>query len=117
MAHCYVGVDQSDALARASGPLRRYLASHVTQTAANHDGARAAALTPGQTDRLTEFALRRQLAWGALVGSPETCRDALRDLRDLGCDEVACLVDFGLGVDDILAGLYRLDALRKELDG
>jgi natural product biosynthesis luciferase-like monooxygenase protein len=116
MAHCYVGADQSDALARASDPLRRYLASHVLQSATNHDGAQAAALTPRQTERLTEFALRRHLAWGTLVGSPESCRDTLRELRDLGCDEVACLVDFGLGVEDILAGLYRLDGLRKELD-
>lgn len=116
MAHCYVGADQSDALARASDPLRRYLASHVLQSATNHDGAQAAALTPRQTERLTEFALRRHLSWGTLVGSPESCRDTLRELRELGCDEVACLVDFGLGVDEILAGLYRLDALRKELD-
>ncbi|HEV2639879.1 MAG TPA: MupA/Atu3671 family FMN-dependent luciferase-like monooxygenase [Actinocrinis sp.] len=116
MAHCFVGEDQADALARAGDPLRRYLAAHVAQSAANHDGTQAAALTPRQTERLTEFALRRHLAWGTLVGSAEDCRSALLDLRDLGCDEVAGLVDFGLGVDDVLAGLHRLDRLRKELD-
>jgi natural product biosynthesis luciferase-like monooxygenase protein len=116
MAHCHVGADRSDALSRASDPLRRYLKSHVRQSAANHDGAQAAALAPGQIDRLAEFALRRHLAWGTLIGSPGSCRDALLDLRELGCDEVACLVDFGLGAQDILAGLHRLDGLRKELD-
>jgi natural product biosynthesis luciferase-like monooxygenase protein len=115
MAHCYVGADQADALERAGEPLRGYLRSYVAQTAANHDGGGSAALTERQTERLTEFALRRHLAWGSVIGSPESCGAILRDLRDLGCDEVACLIDFGLGVDDILAGLYRLDDLRKDL--
>jgi hypothetical protein len=39
----------------------------------------------------------------------------LADLRDLGCDEVACFVDFGLGREEVLAGLDRLAALRKDL--
>ena len=116
MAHCYVGADRTDAVRRAGGPLRRYLRSYVSQTAANHDGGPTAELTDEQTERLTSFAVRRHLAWGSMIGSPEDCGATLRDLRELGCDEVACLIDFGLGADDVLAGLYRLDELRKDLE-
>ncbi|MFI5533585.1 MupA/Atu3671 family FMN-dependent luciferase-like monooxygenase [Kitasatospora sp. NPDC051853] len=116
MAHTYVGEDDAEAVRTAGAPLRRYLKSYVAQTAANRtDDGRAAALTPEQTDQLAEFALRRYLKWGGLLGSPDRCRRVLADLRDLGCDEVACFVDFGLGRDEVLAGLHRLAALRKDV--
>ena len=116
MAHTYVGTDDAEALRRVSAPLRAYLRSYVAQTAANRDGdGRAAALTDQQTDTLVDFALRRYLTWGSLLGSPETCRKSLLDLRDLGCDEVACFVDFGLDRADVLASLHRLAELRKDI--
>lgn len=117
MAHTYVGTDDAETMRLAGGPLRAYLKSYVAQTAANRtDDGRAAALTPEQTDQLAEFALRRYLTWGGLLGSPERCRRTLLDLRDLGCDEVACFIDFGLGRDEVLAGLHRLADLRKALN-
>ncbi|MEU4397247.1 MupA/Atu3671 family FMN-dependent luciferase-like monooxygenase [Micromonospora orduensis] len=116
MAHTYVGADDAEATELSSGPLRAYLRSYVAQTAANRAGdGRAAALTAEQTDALVEFARQRYLSWGSLLGSPDTCRRSLLDLRDLGCDEVACFVDFGLDRSDILAGLHRLAELRKDL--
>lgn len=115
-AHCYVGADDAEAVAKASGPLRRYLRSYVTQTSTSRGGKQNVALTEGQTDRLAQFALRRHLAWGSVIGSAETCRAVLRELRALGCDEVACLIDFGLGEHDIVAGLHRLDEIRKGLE-
>lgn len=116
MAHTYVGEDDAEAVRTAGGPLRSYLKSYVAQTAANRaDDGRAAALTPEQTDQLAEFALRRYLKWGGLLGSPDRCRRILADLRDLGCDEVACFIDFGLGRDEVLAGLHRLAGLRKDI--
>ncbi|MEV1179247.1 MupA/Atu3671 family FMN-dependent luciferase-like monooxygenase [Nonomuraea sp. NPDC049784] len=110
MAHTYVGVTDEQARERAGGPLKAYLKSYVAQTAANKD-KRAESLTPAQLDILTEFAFQRYLSWGSLLGSAETCRKSLADLADLGCDEVACFVDFGLGADEVLAGLERLASL------
>jgi len=118
MAHTFVGADDEEAVRRAGGPLRSYLRSYVAQTAANRDrggDGRAAALTEQETETLGRFAVRRYLAWGSLLGSPETCRRTLLDLRDLGCDEVACFVDFGLDRADILASLHRLATLRKDI--
>lgn len=106
MAHTYVGTDDEDVARRVAAPLRRYLKSYVTSGAAQ----------TADPDLVAEFALRRYLAWGSLLGSPRTCATSLADLRDLGCDEVACLVDFGLERDDVLASLYRLADLRKGLD-
>jgi natural product biosynthesis luciferase-like monooxygenase protein len=116
MAHTYVGTDDADALRRVNGPLRAYLKSYVAQTTSSRgaDG-RVTALAPADLDTLAEFALRRYLAWGSLLGSAQTCAKTLADLRDLGCDEVACFIDFGLGRDEVLAGLYRLADLREDI--
>ncbi len=114
MAHTYVGTDEAEVLHRVSGPLQAYLRTYVAQTASNRSSdGRAAVLTPAELDLLTRFAFRRYLDWGSLLGTPEHCREALLDLADLGCDEVACFIDFGLGREDILAGLRRLADLRK----
>ncbi|AQZ64582.1 Non-ribosomal peptide synthetase [[Actinomadura] parvosata subsp. kistnae] len=112
MAHTYVAATDEEAREQAGGPLKAYLRSYVAQTAANK-GARAAALSEEQLGTLTEFAFRRYLSWGSLIGSPETCRKSLADLAELGCDEVACFVDFGLGRDDVLASLRRLADLAE----
>lgn len=118
MAHTYVGVDDTGARQRIDAPLRAYLRSYVGQTAANRAGdGRAATLDDAQLDQLAGFALRRYLSWGSLLGSVDTCRATLDDLAAIGCDEVACFVDFGLDTDEVLAGLHRLATLGKGVDG
>lgn len=116
MAHTFVGEDDAEAARQASAPLRAYLKSYVAQTAASRDAdGRAVALGSAQLGQLTDFAVRRYLAWGSLLGAPETCASMLADLCALGCDEVACFIDFGLAGRDVLASLRRLAAVRKEM--
>ncbi|MFD8033911.1 MupA/Atu3671 family FMN-dependent luciferase-like monooxygenase [Streptomyces sp. NPDC059717] len=115
MAHTYVGTDDAEARHTAEAPLKAYLSSHMRQMQSNRDEGAPTPLDERQVDQLTDFAFHRYLSWGSLIGSPDTCAARLSELRDLGCDEVACFVDFGLGQDRVLAGLHRLAALRKDL--
>ncbi|MEU1879778.1 MupA/Atu3671 family FMN-dependent luciferase-like monooxygenase [Streptosporangium sp. NPDC020072] len=112
MAHTHVA---DDAARTVGEPLKAYLKSYVAQTATNRlDDGRAARLTERESDALAEFALRRYLNWGGLLGPAERCREFLTDLSDLGVDEVACFVDFGLPAEQVLAGLERLSTLMTE---
>lgn len=116
MAHTYVGVDDAEVRRRVETPLKSYLKSYVRQTAANREAdARLATLSDADTDLLLDYAFKNYLTWGSLLGSPETCHKMLVDLRELGCDEVACFVDFGLDRDEVLASLHRLAELKAEL--
>ncbi|UED83920.1 MupA/Atu3671 family FMN-dependent luciferase-like monooxygenase [Streptomyces profundus] len=116
MAHTFVGADDAEARRLAEAPLKAYLRSYVRQTSANRGAAGGGAgLDERQLDALTEFAFHRYLNWGSLLGSPDRCALMLADLRDLGCDEVACFVDFGLDRDQVIAGLHRLADIGKDL--
>jgi natural product biosynthesis luciferase-like monooxygenase protein len=101
MAHTYVGPDDAGVLERVRAPMLAYLRSYLGQ----------AGVSGRDADALGEYALRRYLEWGSLLGSPETCRNNLRDLAALGCDEVACFVDFGPGRDEIETSLHLLAGL------
>ncbi|MFD5075706.1 MupA/Atu3671 family FMN-dependent luciferase-like monooxygenase [Streptomyces sp. NPDC058371] len=114
MAHTYVGEDDAEVRRLAGAPLKTYLASYVRQTAANRAADPGTVrLTDEQTALLAEFAFERYLSWGSLLGSPGHCAKMLADLADLGVDEIACFIDFGLGRDHVLAGLNRLAELKE----
>ena len=118
MAHTYVGTDDDEAARTAAAPLRSYLGAHVSQKMTNLAGdSTRRSFTGAQADAMARFGVGSVLAWGSLIGSPDACLRSLRDLREAGCDEVACFVDFGLGRDQILASLHRLAELQQEVAG
>ncbi len=47
----------------------------------------------------------------SFVGSPDRCAQQAEFLGENGVDEIACLIDFGIGSEDVLASLRRLSAL------
>ena len=65
-------------------------------------------LSPEEMDALLEHAFERYFATSGLFGSPDTCRRFVERLGGIGVDEVACLVDFGVPSDTVLAHLPRL---------
>jgi natural product biosynthesis luciferase-like monooxygenase protein len=118
MVHAYVGDDEQGVRRKVREPLKSYFKTYFRQMASSKVGAGDAAVPPmtdAQQDVMAEFAFERYLTFGSLLGTPERCRAALRELRDLGCDEVACLVDFGLDPDDMLASLRRLRDVHADL--
>src|SRR5262249_52956195 len=61
---------------------------------------------------LLAFAFERYFETGALFGDPRGCLEMLDRLAGIGVDEVACLIDFGVDDDAVLAGLAPLAALQ-----
>jgi natural product biosynthesis luciferase-like monooxygenase protein len=65
-------------------------------------------LTPEEMDALLDYAFERYYQSSGLFGSIETSRRFVDGLRDIGVDEVACLIDFGVATDKVLASLPQL---------
>ena len=66
---------------------------------------------------LLEFAFERYYTSGGLFGSRAQCLTAVERLKEIGVDEVACQVDFGLVPDQILQNLPELNELKLTANG
>jgi acyl-CoA synthetase (AMP-forming)/AMP-acid ligase II len=71
----------------------------------------AAPLSPEEMDALLEHAFSRYYGTSALFGTPERCIGLVSKFKEAGVDEIACLVDFGIATDTVLAHLHDLKAL------
>ncbi|MFC9285741.1 MupA/Atu3671 family FMN-dependent luciferase-like monooxygenase [Streptomyces sp. NPDC057052] len=114
MLHTYLGTDQAAVTAEARTPLENYLVS-----ALDLFGPRDATSPPpeGHRARLAvRPALERYLHQGAaLVGTVDRATDVVRACRRAGVDEIACLVDFGIPADRVVAGLTHLAELHARM--
>jgi natural product biosynthesis luciferase-like monooxygenase protein len=128
MLHTFVGESDGEVRAAVREPMKRYLASSVsliksvasTFPAFKKVGACTAdeidrlfaRLTPEDLDALAEHAFDRYYKAGGLFGTVDECVRRIQELEPLGVDEVACLLDFGVDADKVLASLEYLDRVR-----
>ena len=130
MLHTFVGSDESIVRDAVREPMKSYLRSSVSLIkgfagawTANRRGLgemRVAGdefdkLSPDDMDSLLDFAFERYFETSGLFGTPARCMELVQRLRDGGVDEIACLIDFGVPTDEVLAHLEDLDTLRKQV--
>lgn len=70
-------------------------------------------LNEQQMDELLDYLFQKFLGGRSLLGTPETCRQLLDELAEVGVNEVACLVDFGVPPEQVLPNLSQLAALNR----
>ncbi|MFI9360993.1 MupA/Atu3671 family FMN-dependent luciferase-like monooxygenase [Kitasatospora sp. NPDC053057] len=115
MVHTYLSPDEESARATVHGPLTDYLRSSLgLLLGAQLDGARRidpSRLSPEDTDFIVERSFDRYFDGGGLLGTVDKCERTVDRFRQLGVDEVACLIDFGLPSKTVLDGLDELKQL------
>ena len=62
-------------------------------------------LTEDDRRALLEETFDRFIDVAGLFGTPGTCVDLVEDLRGVGTDEIACLIDFGIEFERAMDGL------------
>ena len=131
MLHAFVGPDESAVRDTARAPMKAYLRSSVdlirqaawtfptfVQRAAA-DGRtplevmEQSPLSEEEMQALLDHAFERYWRSSALIGTPEQCLAMIERLRLAGVDEIACLIDFGVETDEVLAHLENLRALME----
>ena len=111
MVHTYVHEDDEFVRRATSAPLRSYLAAYVRQFAdVPGDGGGALDL-----ETQLDFAYERYVRFASLIGTPDHCLTMSRRLVEAGADEIACLIDFGLDAETVLASLALVVELRERL--
>ncbi|MEU1018903.1 MupA/Atu3671 family FMN-dependent luciferase-like monooxygenase [Streptomyces sp. NPDC005898] len=117
LLHTYLAEDHAAARAEAREPLSRYMRASLSLFGgvANSLGHQVdmSAMSEDDLDVLFRRAYDRYCDQRALIGSPESVRPVVDEVRAAGADEVVALVDFGVRPTSLRAGLVHLDALRR----
>jgi len=72
-------------------------------------------LSESEQDEFINFLFERLYSTRSLLGTVESCSKLIEDLRSIGVDEIACLIDFGLDAATVMEGLNNLTALQARL--
>ncbi|MEV4892004.1 MupA/Atu3671 family FMN-dependent luciferase-like monooxygenase [Nonomuraea sp. NPDC055795] len=110
MTHTFLGPSEEKVKETVRQPLIGYLRSFLAQQ--DNSDSEYAPLTADERDVMLASSFERYFDTIALLGTPDKCETLIEDLVDIGVDEVACLVDFGLDPDTVLGGLDPLTELK-----
>jgi natural product biosynthesis luciferase-like monooxygenase protein len=123
MLHTYLGTDLDAVRAAVRQPFRAYLrtALSLEQLAAVGGGAISGGhkiapheIPPDMVEDLLDLTFERYFTSGSLMGTVESCEPTVNRLIEAGVDEIACLVDFGVGdTEAVLNSLELVDGLRE----
>lgn len=107
MLHTYVDNDRKRAKDKVREPLKRYLEDYIQQYNVLVDESVQKDVGANK-DEFLEFAFERYFEQASLLGPQDKCQQLLNRLTDIGVDEIACLVDFGVSTEDVLDSLTLL---------
>ncbi|MGK4579225.1 MupA/Atu3671 family FMN-dependent luciferase-like monooxygenase [Kitasatospora sp. HPMI-4] len=115
MLHTLLGRSDAEVLELIREPFSGYLASSLDLTGTSGPTVEGIdELTEADREALLRRAFDRYSRDSGLFGSPDTARRTLRSFEDMGVDEVACLIDFGVEPEAVLSGLHRIADLARE---
>ena len=130
MLHTFVGSDDEAVRETVREPMKNYLRSSVslvrnfaTAWTAYRRGVAGVPkqdddlnnLSAEQMEDLLDFAFERYYRTSGLFGTPESCLEMVQRVVDVGVDEIACLIDFGVPADTVLEHLEHLAALQRRV--
>lgn len=120
MLHTFVGQDDEEVRELVREPFCAYLKSSLNLI-------QALAISLGYNDLnnlsdddmsvLLGHAFDRYYHTSGLLGTPQSCLPLVNKLKEIGVDEIACLIDFGVDTDQVLEHLSYLDMLRQLAHG
>ena len=123
MLHTLVGEDRDQVRELAREPMKDYLRSATAlikqyawafpafkkpQGIANPDAIDLQGLDAAELDAILDFAFQRYFEDSGLFGTVEDALARIDQIKAIGVDEVACLIDFGVPAETVLSHLEPL---------
>lgn len=116
MVHTFLGEREDETRELVHDPMCNYLRSSLdlkvsphTRGAGSHDREE---LREEDVNTIIERAFDRYYANVGLLGTVGKVRGVIDRFRDIGVDELGCLIDFGVPTQNVLAGLEHLNTLK-----
>ena len=124
MLHTFVGEDDKSVREMVRPALSQYFRSNLKQlelqtellvsTQAVHSSYELEELRDDDAETIAAFAFQRYYETKLLCGTIEKCSRLVRSLENIGVDEVACLIDFGVNPAAVMNSLTQLNKLQLE---
>ncbi len=117
MLHTFIGSELGKVKDTVRGPFTQYLRSSLDLVRNLVVSANLPVdldnMSSTDMDDLLAFAFDRYFGDNALFGTPASCLAMVSELKEIGVDEVACLVDFGIETGSVLHGMQGICGLRE----
>lgn len=133
MLHTYLAADREAAREVARGPMKDYLRSAAglikqyawafpafkkPQGVTNPMQIDLQSLEAEEMEAILDFAFERYFEDAGLFGTVSDALARVEALKRIGVDEVACLIDYGIAPEVVMAGLHPLaEVLRRANSG
>ncbi len=121
MLHTLVGNNDEEVAELTREPMKAYLAGSLNLAVAHLESVPflqrgedidVSDLSEEDVDRVLEASFEKYFHMGSLLGSYEKCLDTIETLAEADVDDVACLIDFGVDTDTVLASLEKLNVVK-----
>lgn len=116
MLHTYMDETEAKTQAKAKKPFIEYLKTSVDLlkklAESKGMGSDLSGLNEGDMEIMYEYAYNRYTSSASLVGTVENRISLLQQLSAIGVDEIACLIDFGVDSDSVIANLKNISRLK-----
>ena len=114
MLHTFIGRDSDEVLATVREPLIRYLRTSINLWRKESESLDALSATTEED--VVRLAFERYYRSSGLFGTPAAAVTRIDRLREIGVNEIACLIDFGVPAETVVQNLGYLAELRRLID-
>jgi natural product biosynthesis luciferase-like monooxygenase protein len=117
MAHAFVAENEGEIESVASPAMAEYIRINIAMQQNNSSGAgyekgNFGALSAREVEVMTKLQLTQNLQSPlSFIGTLDRCAQQATTLQQNGADEIACLIDFGVGKEHVIGSLRRLAQL------
>lgn len=112
MLHTFIDDDDEVVAKLVEAPLKRYLVDSISLLAplANELGL---SFDSDQSE-IIDHAYQRYYQEAGLFGTPQKCFEKIQVIQQIGVDDIACLIDFGVDNKDVLSRLHYIKRLQSK---
>ncbi|MGB3182944.1 MAG: LLM class flavin-dependent oxidoreductase [Cyclobacteriaceae bacterium] len=115
MLHTYVGETMEQAMEVVEEPFIEYLksATNLSKFLYEEAGYKADEIPEEDKEAMLKHSFQRYSKEAALIGTVTSCSEMVNKMFEIGVNEIACLVDFGIKPTEMLKGLEKLNELKS----
>ena len=114
MLHTFVSSEIEFVRSQVEQPFKEYLQSSIDLWRNNSENLEQ--LTTEEREKVLNYAFARYFQTAALFGTPGSCLKMVKELKEIGVNEIACLIDFGVDAEAVISNLNYLNQLREKAE-